>query len=48
METAETIPQISSRRYPHKSRVSSGSKLLPLVDGRTVTARRFRDLYDEI
>ena len=45
---AENIPQISSRRAPHRSRVSSGSKLLPLVDGRSVTARRFKDLYQDI
>jgi len=28
--------------------VSNGSKLLPLADGRSVTARRFRDLYEDI
>jgi hypothetical protein len=36
------------QRAPHRSRVSSGSKLLPLVDARSVTARRYRDLYQSV
>src|SRR5215467_4363246 len=31
-----------------RSRVTNGSQLLPLTDGRSVTARRFRDLYEGI
>ncbi len=31
-----------------KSRVTNGSKLLPLADGRSATARRFRDIYEEV
>jgi hypothetical protein len=42
------IPQIPCQRAPHRSRVSSTSKLLPLVDARSVTARRYRDLYQSI
>jgi hypothetical protein len=36
------------KRGKGRSRVTNGSKLLPLSDGRSVTARRFRDLYDGI
>jgi hypothetical protein len=42
------IPQVASRKGPHRSRVTNGSTLLPLADGRSVTARRFRDLYEDI
>ena len=44
----ENIPQVASRKGPHRSRVTNGSKLLPLADGRSVTARRFRDLFEDI
>src|SRR5215470_17734055 len=44
----ENIPRVASRKGPHRSRVTNGSKLLPLADGRSVTARRFRDLFEEI
>jgi hypothetical protein len=36
------------KRGKGRSRVTNGSKLLPLSDGRSVTARRFRDLYEDI
>jgi hypothetical protein len=36
------------KRGKGRSRVTNGSKLLPLADGRSVTARRFRDLYEDI
>jgi hypothetical protein len=48
METAEFVPQLAKRSRAHRSRVSNGNKLLPLADGRSVTARRFRDLYEDI
>jgi hypothetical protein len=31
-----------------RSKMSNGSKLLPLTDGRSATARRFKDLIDDI
>jgi hypothetical protein len=31
-----------------RSRVANGSKLLPLTDGRSAAARRFRDLFEDI
>ena len=46
MEAVADIPQLKRRRVKHRSRVSNGSKLLPLADGRSTTARRFKDLYD--
>jgi hypothetical protein len=37
------------RRPPaQRSRLANGSKLLPLTDGRSATARRFKDLIDDI
>lgn len=49
---AEIIRQPSPSEPPlkptHRSRVSNGSKLLPLADGQSVTARRFRDIFEEI
>jgi hypothetical protein len=42
------IPQLPRRPAAHRSRVSNGSKLLPLSDGRSCSARRFRDLYQDI
>ena len=43
-----TQPVFGLKRGKGRSRVTNGSKLLPLADGRSVTARRFRDLYEEI
>src|SRR5262245_6513807 len=48
MEAAQTIPQVARRPAAHRSRVTNGAKLLPLTDCRSATARRFRDLYEEI
>ena len=48
MESALESPQVAPRKSQGKSRVTNGSKLLPLADGRSVTARRFRDLYEDI
>jgi hypothetical protein len=48
MEVIANITQLASHSRTHRSRVSNGSKLLPLADGRSVTARRFRDLYEDI
>ena len=54
MESAESvnseIPQLvrAMKRGKGRSRVTNGSKLLPLSDGHSATARRFRDLYEDI
>ena len=54
MESAEILnsdirqPISTMKRGKGRSRVTNGSKLLPLADGRSVTARRFRDLYEDI
>jgi hypothetical protein len=48
LETAADIPSVERRPSKHRSRVSNGSKLLPLADGRSVTARRFKDLVEFI
>lgn len=44
----ETVPSVVRHKPTHRSRVTNGSKLLPLSDGRSVTARRFRDLFENI
>jgi hypothetical protein len=46
--TPEHIPQLTRRPAAHRSRVTNGSKLLPLSDGRSATARRFRDLFENV
>jgi hypothetical protein len=53
METVVDITQPENmpsalHKAKHRSRVSNGSKLLPLTDERGVTARRFRDVYQSI
>jgi hypothetical protein len=54
MENAEILnsgtrqPVRELKRGKGRSRVTNGSKLLPLSDGRSATARRFRDLYEDI
>ena len=54
MESAEILNSdirqavCGMKRGKGRSRVTNGSKLLPLADGRSVTARRFRDLYEDI
>jgi hypothetical protein len=49
METAsETTPEIARRPPACRSRVGNGKVLLPMTDGRSVTARRFQDLYEDI
>jgi hypothetical protein len=48
METAETIAQQISRKSHGRSRVGNGAKLLPATDGRSMTARRFKDLVEDI
>src|SRR5271166_4788493 len=44
----ESIPQQVARKSRGRSRVSNGAKLLPASDGRSMTARRFRDLFEFI
>jgi hypothetical protein len=46
--TAPDIPQLVRRPLKHRGRVSNGTKLLPLTDERSVTSRRYRDLYQFI
>ncbi len=54
MESASSISAVvpqaicGKKRSKGRSRVTNGSKLLPLSDCRSATARRFRDLYEEI
>jgi len=50
MEAAENNPQHvgALKRGKGRSRVTNGSKLLPLSDGRSCTARRFRDIFEGI
>ena len=48
MENAETIAPVVSRSSKLRSRLSNGSKLLPMTDGRSATARRFKDLVEDI
>jgi hypothetical protein len=37
-----------SRKAMGRSKLSNGKKLLPLTDGRSATARRFKDLVEDI
>jgi hypothetical protein len=46
--TPETIPEIVRRKPEARSRVGNGKVLLPMVDGRSATARRFKDLVEDI
>src|ERR1700730_13089884 len=48
LETAETIAPLASRQRAHRSAVSNGTKLFCVdgLDGRSQTARRFRDLVE--
>jgi len=48
VENAETIAPVVSRSSKLRSRLSNGSKLLPMTDGRSATARRFKDLVEDI
>ncbi len=48
MELVVYIPQQTRLKSQGRSRVTNGSKLLPLADGRSVTARRFKDLVEFI
>ena len=48
METAEITAQLASRQRAHRSAVSNGTRLFCVddLDGRSQTARRFRDLVE--
>lgn len=49
MEIAiESTAQLISRKSHGRSRVGNGAKLLPLTDCRSATARRFKDLVEDI
>jgi hypothetical protein len=45
--TATTAP-VGRRSASLRSKLGNGSKLLPMTDGRSATARRFRDLIEDI
>jgi hypothetical protein len=45
---AEITAQQISRKSHGRSRVGNGAKLLPATDGRSMTARRFKDLVEDI
>src|ERR1700732_3059258 len=50
MENAETTAPVASRQRSHRSAVSNGTRLFCVdgLDGRSQTARRFRDLVETI
>jgi len=48
MDAIADIPQLARRKPEARSRVGNGKVLLPLVDGRSCTARRFKDLVEDI
>jgi hypothetical protein len=48
MENAETTARIISRKSHGRSQVGNGAKFLPMTDGRSATARRFKDLVQDI
>src|ERR1700730_10299239 len=51
MKPEETVPKLVRDQRRHRSQVTNGKKLfatVPGLDGRTQTARRFRDLYEII
>ena len=42
------IPKLARRKPEARSRVGNGKTLLTMVDGRSATARRFKDLVEDI
>jgi hypothetical protein len=52
VESAEILssdtPKLARRKPEARSRVGNGKTLLPMVDGRSATARRFKDLVEDI
>jgi hypothetical protein len=52
MESCQNINsdtrRVASRSPTLRSKLSNGSKLLPMTDGRSATARRFKDLVEDI
>ena len=50
MENAETTSPVAGRQRAHRSAVSNGTRLFCVdgLDGRSQTARRFRDLVEAI
>jgi hypothetical protein len=46
--TQETVPRPARRKPEARSRVGNGKVLLPMTDGRSLTARRFQDLYEDM
>src|SRR5262249_26868921 len=41
-------PAVAPKKAPARSRVTNGKVILPAIDGRSTTARRYRDLIDQI
>src|SRR5262245_653349 len=48
MEAVENTTAVGGLSPSVRSKLSNGSKLLPMTDGRSASARRFRDLFQEI
>jgi hypothetical protein len=48
METAIDTPRPAKRQPCARSRVGNGKVLLAMTDGRSLTARRFQDLFEDI
>src|SRR5215813_5527197 len=46
--TAENTSAVMRRYCTTRSKIANGKKLLPLTYGRSATARRFRDLFEDI
>jgi hypothetical protein len=48
VKMTNAVPLLGKPSRRHVSRVANGAKLLPSTDGRSVTARRFKDLIYDI
>jgi hypothetical protein len=48
MNIVENTPEPDRRKSQARSRVGNGKVLLPMTDGRSLTARRFAALYEDI
>jgi hypothetical protein len=48
MSASFGVPRPARRKPETCSRVGNGNVLLPMTDGRSLTARRFQDLYEDV
>jgi hypothetical protein len=48
MQTAQDTPSVEERSTKLRSRLTNGAELLPGIDGRSATARRYKDLVGAI